>query len=215
MVDYLKVIVLETVYDNSDSQSDYFDRNSRLKEWVLGPLLGKVVTEKKLREAVARLPGGFPQLKWTFEKGEQYSMSDHPYGVLESEPIHALRVKATVGDSCIRLRVTMSSLSEESIKEKAEPFNYAALKAAVDARHNRDQEWIAYTKTDAFKQKMTAQRIADIQRSAAIIDGRGFVDIHSPEAKQAELDRVTIGEKVQKWFPGKKPEDWKNFTLEV
>lgn len=214
-MEYQKVIVLEAVYNNSDSQSDYFDRNATLKEWAIELLPGKVVTEAKLRDAVARLPGGFPQLKWTFEKGEQYSMSDHPYGTLESEPLHALRVKATVGDSCIRLRVTMSHLSDKSIKEKGEPFNYAALKAAVDARIQRDQEWEAERKTDAYKERMRAQQIADILRSSAVIDGRGFVDLRSPEAKQAELDRVTISDKVPKWFPGKKPENWKNFTLEL
>ena len=214
-MEYEKVIVLEAVYDNSDSQSDYFDRNSRLKEWALEPLTGKVVTEKKLRDAVMKLPGGFPKLKWTFEKGEQYSMSDHPYGTLESEPIHALRVKATVGDSCIRFRVTMTHLSEQSTKEKGEPFNYVALKRAVDARNEKDREWEAYRKTGTYKQQQREQELKLIQGSAAIIDGRGFVDIRSPEAKQAEIDRVTIGDKVGQWFPDKKPTDWKNFILEL
>lgn len=214
-MEYQKVIVLEAVYDNSDSQTDYFDGNSRLKEWPLEPLVGKVVTEKKLRDAVARLPGGFPRLRWTFEKGEQYSMSDHPYGSLESEPLHALRVKATVGYSCIRLRVTMTHLSEQSTKEKGEPFNYAALKRAVDARNEKDREGEAYRKTGAYKQQQREQELKLIQGSSAVIDGRGFVDIRSPEAKQAEIDRVTIGDKVGRWFPDKKPTDWKNFTLEL
>ncbi|MDP2954490.1 MAG: hypothetical protein Q8O76_14400, partial [Chloroflexota bacterium] len=139
----------------------------------------------------------------------------HPYGTLESEPLHALRVKATVGDSCLRLRVTMSHLSDESIKEKGGPFNYAALKAAVDERARKVTEWEAESQSPAYKEKVRAQQIADIMRSSAVIDGRGFVDLRSPEAKQAEVDRVFIGDKVGRWFPDKKPTDWKNFTLEL
>jgi hypothetical protein len=67
--------------------------------------------------------------------------------------------------------------------------------------------------TTAFKEKMKALHIEDIKRCSAVIDGRGFVDLRSEEAKQAEIDRVLIDEK--KYFPTVKPTDWKTFTLEL
>ena len=78
-----RIITIEAVYDNSDLITDYFDNNARLREWYVEDFNGKIVTESKLRKSISKLPKWLQDQTWTFQKGEKYSMSDHPYGQLE------------------------------------------------------------------------------------------------------------------------------------
>lgn len=76
------MFVLEAVYDNSDIMTDYFHRDAPIGEWFVHPLAGKVVNEAKLRRVLGALPEWLQRYSWTYQKGEKYSMSDHPYGQL-------------------------------------------------------------------------------------------------------------------------------------
>jgi len=76
------MFVLVAVYDNSDIMTDYFQRDAPIGEWFVHPLAGKIVNEVKLRRILLSLPEWLQHYTWSYQKGEKYSMSDHPYGQL-------------------------------------------------------------------------------------------------------------------------------------
>lgn len=105
---------------------------------------------------------------------------------------------------------------------KADPKLEANVKrrleqVKVDAAEEKVVEMLsdAEAQTPAFKEKLRLQHIEDIKRCSAVIDERGFVDLRNEEAKQLEIDRVALGGKFERYFPDKKPTDWRNFTLEL
>jgi hypothetical protein len=80
-----KIITLEAVYDNSDLMTDYFDHDSGLFEWFVTDMTGAKITEAKLRSALSKLPEWLRTFNWILQKGERYSMSDHPYHQLRAD----------------------------------------------------------------------------------------------------------------------------------
>jgi len=212
---YPQVFQLELNYDDSDSQSDYFNGAASFgKAYFLGVMAKSRITEKQLRDQLPRLPRWIRFLGWSYT-------NDYPYhqGTLVSDPLDVTVDTYNGGNSRLWFTISTTSKSIFNMNNKESFTDYPKsiddIRSMVEARNEKDREGEAYRKTSAYKQQQREQEVKLIQSSSAVIDGRGFVDIRSPEAKQAEIDRVTIGDKVDRWFPDKKPTDWKNFTLDL
>jgi len=141
------IITLEAVYDNSDIMTDYFDRDHGIEEWYVCDLQGKVVTEAKLRRAVFRLPMWLRNFNWTYQRGEKYSMSDHPYGQLRVDSGTDLRFPCSGGfgggtspvgfilTSCTRRIFEMNDRVDNPI-----PQTFEAMKALIESRIKEREE---------------------------------------------------------------------------
>lgn len=205
MVEYEKVIVLEAVYNNSDIQTDYFDRDARLKEWYVCDLEGKAVTEAKLRRALRQLPEWLQNLRWDFEKGEKYSMSDHYYGQLRMDENTGIPVKRLYGgESNVRflLRVTyLSTFEMNQRKDEPLPQSLEELRRYVENRQ-RERE----IKEIQMREKIAEAHAKVIESSHAVIDGRGF-HVLTPQEKTEEIV------KLQQDLLKKKKEDQERIHL--
>jgi len=178
-----KVIVLEAVYNNSESMVDYFDRYAGLKEWFVCELEGKMVTEAKLRRALRQLPEWLQNLKWDFEKGEKYSMSEHYYGQLVSSSTDIPVKKIYGGESNLffLLRVTyVRTFEMNNSKEEGLPQSLEEVRSFVVEKQRRRE----------LKEIETREKMAEInakitQESHAVIDERGFHVLTERDKKEA------------------------------
>jgi len=168
-----KIIVLEAVFDDSDMQSDYFHRDCPLETWYVCDLEGIKVTEAKLVKALRLLPAWLRNYSWRLRKGEDYSMSDHPY--------HQLRVDTGVGVAILNnwgrrtglgfiLTVTSLRIFEMNHqKDYGIPKTFEDFKYLVSSREREHQERKAKLIEETAK---ATPKI--IQESTAIIDAKGF-----------------------------------------
>lgn len=203
MSEYKPYYELELSYDNSDGMSDYYDRFARLKNWVLWPMDGKKVTEKKLYTILEALPKWIHDLKWTLEKGEKYSMSDHPYHTLISEWLMdcgELKVYGG-GSSPTRFTLSVSHKMNAALSTNIPPTK-DQVKQIITKREQDRLENEAFRKVNPPKQSIP-------QGATHVIDGSGLRQL-----TQEERDIGQPKEKLEKiWF--KEPVNWKNFTLKL
>lgn len=139
-----RIISLEAVYNNSDLITDYFDGNARLKEWYVEDFNGKKITEAVLRKSLKQLPKWLQEQEWSYQKGEKYSMSDHPYGQLEcglfGEWWKVQKASVTtvnsIGDTVpVRFILTLGYLDLFTMNNKKEPIpTRAEFEALLQSR---------------------------------------------------------------------------------
>lgn len=98
------VVALEAVYDASDGMTDYFAPDTPWLRYFVGDYPRKVVNEATLRQFVSKLPLWLQRFNWTYQKGEKYSMSDHPYGQLRVDGQSGLVVPSTSGMNAGRMK---------------------------------------------------------------------------------------------------------------
>jgi len=160
------IITLEAVYDNSDLRSDYFDRDHGIEEWYVCDLPGKVVTESKLRRAVRLLPEWLQTFNWAFQKGEKYSMSDHPYGQLRADYECGLRFPTTDGGSSfVRFIITACTRSIFEMNDRVDvpiPPTFEAMKAFVESKIREREERMEKYKAAREQAKQELQGAKEI-----------------------------------------------------
>jgi len=173
VVEYQRVIVLRAVYDDSDSMTDYYHPDHSLEEWYVCDLQGKRVTEPKLRKALVKLPGWLQAFKWYYRRGEDYSMSDHPYGQLRADEETGFAYENSWGETrLVRFILTATSL-------KIYEMNNSLDKTMPESREEFQK--LLDSKTIERQERMVEQVKAlhevqpkIIEESHAVIDGRGF-----------------------------------------
>lgn len=193
MTEYLKVIVLEAVFDDSDIQTDYFARDRPLEKWYVCELEGKIVTEPKLRRAIEKLPAWLQALTWSFQKGEKYSMSDHYYGQLRAGQSFGLEIEHLASYPCGKrgieflLSVThLSTFEMNDTKDKPLPASPDEIKKLIDEKEAKELAW----RNDPERKLRVAKAHADtIANSTAVIDGRGF-HVLTEQEKKEEIAKV-------------------------
>ncbi len=197
------IVVLEIVYDNSDIQTDYFDNDRTLDKWVICPLQGKITTEGKLRAALAQLPEWLQSLGWNYQKGEKYSMSNHPYGQLRSATWADLpgwkhtTYKVSTEGSGLGFIIQPDWLEHIGTydKDAQVPQTLEAMRARVeylDAEENRkNHEREVYMNSPEWKIRRLKGKIAEAQRVTAIMGASGFRFVTDEEraASVAELEK--------------------------
>jgi len=139
------IITLEAVYDNSDIRTDYFDSDHGIEEWYICDLPGKVVTKRKLIEALCKVPDWLKVLGyWGFRKGEKYSMSDHPYGQLRCDDDTGLAFPDDSGSSRkVRFIITACTREIFEMNDRVDvpiPPTFEAMKAFVEERVREREE---------------------------------------------------------------------------
>ncbi len=173
MVEYQRVIVLRAVYDDSDLMTDYYHPDHSLEEWYVCDLKGKRVTESKLKKGLVKLPGWLQAFKWCYRRGEDYSMSDHPYGQLRADEGTSFAYGNSWGDTrLVRFILTATSLGiyeMNSSKDKPIPKSREEFQKLLDYESIERQE-------SRVRQVKALQKIQPkiIEESHAIIDGQGF-----------------------------------------
>ena len=108
------IVVVEAVYDNSDIMTDYFAKDTPYTSWYVCEYPGKAVTEAKMRAALRRLPGWLRRYDWKWQKGENYSMSDHPRGQLRADGQTGILVYAGSSNSGREISFLLSTSSEST-----------------------------------------------------------------------------------------------------
>jgi len=107
-----QILTLEAVYDNSDSMTDYFAKDTPCTSWYVCEYPGRAVTEAKMRAALQRLPEWLRRYDWKWQKGENYSMSDHPRGQLRADGQTGILVYAGSSNSGREISFLLSTTSE-------------------------------------------------------------------------------------------------------
>ncbi|MGP8056940.1 MAG: hypothetical protein ACLP9K_04990 [Nitrososphaerales archaeon] len=107
-----QIVVLEAVYDNSDIMTDYFAKDTPYTSWYVSEYPGKAVTEAKMRATLQRFPGWLQQYEWQWQRGENYSMSDHPRGQLRADGQTGILVYAGSSNSGREIGFLLSTTSE-------------------------------------------------------------------------------------------------------
>lgn len=181
-----KIIVLEAVYNNSDLMSDYFDSDHRLEEWYVCDLEGKAVTEAKLRRALQHLPKWLRQFNWsTYQKGENYSMSDHPHGQLRADEGTGLTTKNALKETVsIRFILTVSYSDIFSWNHKLDDPIPETLEAFKTLIQQRDQE--TQRREQELKPIREEAMRKVVEEATAVIDREGF-RILKHETRQVNL----------------------------
>ena len=199
LTEYTKVIVLEAVFDDSDLQTDYWAPDRTLERWYVCDLPGKIVTETKLRMAVAQLPTWLQALTWTFVKGEKYSMSHHYYGQLRAGQNFGLEIEHLASYPCGKrgiefvLDIThLDTFTMNDTKDKPLPASPDEIQKLIDDKEAKELAW----RNDPERKLRAAKAHADtIAQSTAVIDGRGF-HVYTEQEKKEEIAKV-----VQKFAP--------------
>jgi len=112
MSNHSVVVILEAVYDNSDLMTDYFAKDTPYLSWYVCEYAGKAITESKMRAALQRLPEWLQRYDWRWQRGENYSMSDHPYGQLRADGQTRILVYSGSGNSAREISYLLSTTSE-------------------------------------------------------------------------------------------------------
>ncbi len=107
-----QIVVLEAIYDNSDITTDYFAKDTPHTSWYVCEYPSKAVTEPKMRAALQRLPEWLQQYDWKWQRGENYSMSDHPRGQLRADGQTGILVYAGSSNSGREISFLLSTTGE-------------------------------------------------------------------------------------------------------
>jgi len=195
-----RIVVLEAVFDDSDIMTDYFHRDRPLKEWFVCELEGKVVTEAKLRKALTKLPAWLQAYKWTYQKPEKYSMSDHYYGQLRMDEGTGLTVSKPLTYSSETRGVgfilsTTSCVDTWKVNhDQNEPLpqSIEEIRRFIEEKQRKEEERL----NDPERKLRIAKAHADtIANATAVIDGRGF-HVYTEQEKKEEIAKT-----VQKYAP--------------
>lgn len=192
LVENSRMIVLKIAYDDSDLMTDYFSRDRPFEEYMLTPLDGKVITEAKLRQALKFLPEWIRNNDWKFQKGEKYSMSDHPYGQLRVDTGIGATIKSQssgceVGMCFIVTATYLSTFEMNHSVDKKIPESLDILKAQIKAKQEAEEK-----RREEMKPKIVEAEIKTIESSHAVIDGQGF-RVLTPQLKK-ELKQKVIND---------------------
>jgi len=170
------IIVLEAVFDDSDIMTDYFHRDRGFQEWYICDLEGKMVTEAKLRKAWKQLPAWLKAFKWSFRKGEKYSMSDHYYGQLRADEGTGLEIKGEFtyshDDKPVRFILTATHLETFKMNHSVEDPTPQTIQEMRQIIEGKQRKWREQREQTREHMKKAYPRI--IQDSYAIINGEGF-----------------------------------------
>ena len=180
------IIVLKAVFDDSDMMTDYFNSDRPFGEWYVCDLEGKRVTQGKLRKALKRLPEWLKAFKWTFRKGEKYSMSDHYYGQLRADEGTGLEIKGEFTyshyDKPVRFILTATYLETFQMNDSVEnpiPETFEEMKRLIEEKQRKWRE-----QRQRAKEHLKKVMPKIIQDSHAIIDGKGFRVLTQEEKDQ-------------------------------
>lgn len=189
--EYKKIVKLEAVYDNSDIMTDYFARDTPYEQWKICDLDGDRVTEQKLRDALKKCPQWIQALEWTFERGEKYSMSDHPYGQLRHDHSTGVEIRNGYGggDRPVTLLISISHLwnnAEKSDLDTSIPATIEELRAYIEGKQDRKEQ-----EAKALKPQSRENALKSIQNSQAsyVIDEKGFHP-YTQEDKNREIAKL-------------------------
>lgn len=170
---YKQIVVLRAVYDDSDIQTDYFNRDRNLDEWFVAHLEGSRVTESKLRRALELLPSWLREFDWTFRKGEKYSMSDHYYGQLRVDKGVGLTVKSSWGrEASLGFILTVTSLRVFEMNRKIDtpiPQSLEEIQKLIERKQKEAEE-----RREKAKKRMEENRAQIEAQAHAVIDEKGF-----------------------------------------
>lgn len=207
--EYKPFIVLEALYNNSDSMTDYYEPRRTLRKWTLCPMPGKILTEKKLRRILDDLPGWLRRLKWEYLPAKRWSMTSQPYGALDSEGVGLLVKTYYSGEAGIWMSLTMEHHAEAELATDI-PTRREDVKTIVDAHNRKYEEDRAYYNSPEYKSIQAKREAENIMRSHAIIGAKGL-EILTPEKKiekLMEIDEVRQAAKIDKKY-------WSKFTLDL
>jgi hypothetical protein len=177
----VRLFVLKLVYDDSDAMSDYYSPDATLFRWPIMEVPGKKVTEKKLLDALGRLPRWIQELGFELERDSYRRLRlrqrgclgiSYPFGYagtgFEPRPLQFL-----IEDTGLRLE-----------GDGAVPQSFEELRRRVEAE------------VEERRRRMEAGRIAAIEAQIrvmesahAIIGPNGF-EVLTPEARRREIEKL-------------------------
>jgi hypothetical protein len=178
----VRLFVLKLVYDDSDAMSDYYSPDATLFRWPIMEVPGKKVTEKKLWDALGRLPRWIRELGFELERDSYRRLRlrqrgclgiSYPFGYagtgFEPRPLQFL-----IEDTGLRF----------GDDEGAIPQSFEELRRRVEAE------------VEERRRRMETGRIAAIEAQIrvmesahAIIGPNGF-EILTPEARRREIEKL-------------------------
>jgi len=191
-----QIVVLEAVYDNSDIMTDYWARDTPYTTWYVCEYPGNAVTEAKMRAALQRLPGWLRRYDWKWQKGENYSMSDHSRGQLRADGQTGILVYAGSSNSGREISLLLSTTSESIFlmnnrKEVPIPATLDEFKALIV---RKEEERLA-NREGALRK--VGSNIVDAAASAGFArPGRARPADKTPGELRAIFDGMNESEKV-------------------
>lgn len=209
MSEYKKYFVLRVLYNNSDMMTDYYEPRRTLKEWILWPMPGKIVTENKLRRLLKDLPPWLRALKWEYIKAARGSMCYPVYGSLDSGGLGLTVPTYNYGTSGVWMTLTVTTGRDPELSTDI-PANLEAIRKIVDERNRKEREDREYYSSPEYKSIQARREVQSILNSHAVIGAKGL-EVLTPGKKIEKLREIDDLRQVLK--VDKK--DWSKFVFEI